>query len=192
MRWGFALVLGLMVAVPATADASRQDQGARQQASRSAPQARPAVTPARQTAIPARQSAAAPRQTTIPSRQAVAPARQAASSARGPARQADALRATAASRNAIPYRGTSQARDRNGRLVAEPVFNRAMARGQQAGMSQQCRTVNGRRVCGMTRQVAFRWSNGLAAAGGHQSQCPDGTMAMLALGHENIYRCVPF
>lgn len=160
-------MLGLMLAVPASADAARQDPGARQQAGRPAAQARPAATPARPAATASRQAAM-------------------------PARQPDALRVTAASRNAIPYRGAGQMRDRNGRPVAEPAFSRATPRGQQAGMSQQCRTVNGRRVCGMTRQVAFRWSNGLATAAGQQSQCPDGTMAMLALGHENIYRCVPF
>jgi hypothetical protein len=122
-------------------------------------------------------------------------ASQARASQGRPARQADALRATSASRQAIPYRGTASApqlRDGSGRLVAAPGFNRAVIRGQQARMTQQCSTVNGRRVCGMTRQVAFRWSNGIAPAGGHQSQCPDGTMAMLALGHENVYRCVPF
>jgi len=178
MRLGIALVLGLMLAVPATAEASRQEQGARQQANGGAPQARPASTPPRQAATP--QRATAPREPAT----------------RGPARQPDALRATTASRNAIPYRGSSrdsaQVRDRGGRLVADTGFNRAVLRGQQARLGQQCQTVNGRRACGMTRQVSLRWQGGLAPAAGHQSQCPDGTMAMLALGHENVYRCVPF
>ena len=179
MRLGLALVLGLMLVVPATAEASRQEQGARQQATRGAPQARPAATAPRQAATPQRPTA--PR----------------AAATRAPARQPDALRATNASRNAIPYRGSSrdsaQVRDRSGRLVADTGFNRAVLRGQQARLGQQqCQTVNGRRACGMTRQVSLRWQGGLAPAAGHQSQCPDGTMAMLALGHENVYRCVPF
>lgn len=175
MRWAIALAFGLMLAAPATADAARQEPGARPQAQRAAVQARPAAAPP-----------AAARPT------ATATAPRAAAQTRTPARQPDALRASVASRNAIPYRGAAQQRDRQGRLVADPGFDRAVARGQQARTTQQCSTVNGRRVCGMTRQVAFRWSGGLAPAAGHQSQCPDGTMAMLALGHENVYRCVPF
>jgi len=31
----------------------------------------------------------------------------------------------------------------------------------------------------------------LMPAAGNQTSCPDGTMATLALGHENVVRCVP-
>lgn len=87
---------------------------------------------------------------------------------------------------------------RQGRgAVMRPGFNSgyqsAMLRdpgGRFASMSA-CSTVRGRRVCGGSRQVAMRWSGGLAPAAGSQSSCPDGTMATLAVGHENVVRCVP-
>jgi hypothetical protein len=37
----------------------------------------------------------------------------------------------------------------------------------------------------------MRWSGGLMPAAGNQTSCPDGTMATLAHGHENVVRCVP-
>jgi hypothetical protein len=37
----------------------------------------------------------------------------------------------------------------------------------------------------------MRWSGGLMPAADNQTTCPDETMAKLALGHENVLRCVP-
>lgn len=84
------------------------------------------------------------------------------------------------------------ARQRRG-VESRAGFQSAMLRGPShrfASMSA-CTTIRGRRVCGGSRTVAMRWSGGLAPAAGHQSACPDGTMATLAVGHENVVRCVP-
>ena len=56
-----------------------------------------------------------------------------------------------------------------------------------------CTTRNGRRVCSpsTTRTAAFRWTGGLAPAAMSQAGCPDGTIATMALGHNDITRCVP-
>ncbi len=195
MRWGFALVLGLIIAVPATAQASRQDQGARSQSARTAPAAQARPPAARQAATPARQSAARPAVAPARSAAAASPIRLVAHTRAVPARQSDA-RSSTAFRTAVPYghgaRAAVQLRDRSGRVIADPAAMRSVVRGQSARFAQRCTVTNGRRSCTAARQVAFRWQGGLNTASGSQSQCPDGTMAMLALGHENVYRCVPF
>jgi hypothetical protein len=42
------------------------------------------------------------------------------------------------------------------------------------------------------RRASFGWTQGLAPAVGVQAnECPDGTMATLARGHEDVVRCMP-
>ncbi len=181
MRYGAMAILGLLLVFGGTAEAARNDQtGARNQA-------RPATAATRPTAA----------------RPASSQARQ-VSAGRNPARAAPARSGSVrpvstgrqhASRQPTPYRNASlssaQLRDRSGRLVAMPGYQRAVLRGQSARFSSACTVSRGRRVCGGTRQVAMRWSGGLMPAAGNQTSCPDGTMATLAVGHDNVVRCVP-
>ena len=79
------------------------------------------------------------------------------------------------------------------RASPAPSYQSAMLRAPTSRFASMlaCTTQRGRQVCGGTRTVAMRWSGGLAPAVGQQSSCPDGTMATLAVGHENVVRCVP-
>jgi hypothetical protein len=67
----------------------------------------------------------------------------------------------------------------------------AVSRDRHAALGQPrvCRDRHGKRTsCG----PAMSWTRGLEPAAGVQSQeCPDGTMATPARGHENIIRCLP-
>lgn len=56
-----------------------------------------------------------------------------------------------------------------------------------------CTTRNGRRSCApaATPTAAMRWTGGLAPAAMSQAGCPDGTIATMAFGHNDITRCVP-
>lgn len=57
------------------------------------------------------------------------------------------------------------------------------------GQRRVCRDRHGRRTgCG----PAMSWTRGLDPAAGVQAEeCPDGTLATPARGHENIIRCMP-
>ena len=81
------------------------------------------------------------------------------------------------------------------RQPAAPYHRASLSSTQQRSASGRvaaaCTLSSGRRVCGGTRQVAMRWTGGLMPAAGNQTSCPDGTMATLAVGHENVVRCVP-
>lgn len=106
-------------------------------------------------------------------------------------------REAAASRVGRQGRAVAMAplRDRRGRIIASAPrggFHHAMLRGMSSHSAMSaCSMSQGRRVCGGSRTVAMRWSGGLSPAAGSQSSCPDGTMATLAVGHENVVRCVP-
>lgn len=166
--------IGLLVAVSSPASAARNDQGAgaRSQLSRQAPRA-------------AAPRAAAPRAAVS---RAAAPH---ATAPRGTSRSVTAARGPQAS-PLLRRVATSSSSMRAQPAMLRGSANAATVRGQAARQqASSCSTVRGRRVCTGNRQVALRWSNGIAPAGGQQSSCPDGTMAMLALGHDNVYRCVP-
>jgi hypothetical protein len=53
-----------------------------------------------------------------------------------------------------------------------------------------CTRRNGRTVCGGRSGVAG-WQAGLPAVDYAQTDCPAGTFATLARGHENVVRCMP-
>ena len=60
-----------------------------------------------------------------------------------------------------------------------------------------CTRRNGRTVCTQPRQAASRdsvrgWQSGLMPVDYAQRECPEGTFATLARGHENVVRCMPF
>jgi hypothetical protein len=69
----------------------------------------------------------------------------------------------------------------------------AVTRDRHAAVSnaQSCRTSSGRRAS-CSRGPAMSWTRGLEPAAGIQAtDCPDGTMATPARGHDNIIRCMP-
>jgi uncharacterized protein YkwD len=81
------------------------------------------------------------------------------------------------------------------------VHRSAPVRGQ-VGVARDARAasastaINNRRSAGRSkagnRTPTVRWMHGLEAAANIQAQeCPDGTMATLAHGHDNIVRCMP-
>lgn len=86
------------------------------------------------------------------------------------------------------------------RTVALGVEPAAPLRGRLAGTSSRhaavstpaaCHGKAGRRA-GACRERKLHWMSGLPPAAGVQAQeCPDGTMATPARGHENIIRCMP-
>ncbi|MDO9711819.1 hypothetical protein [Paracraurococcus lichenis] len=54
------------------------------------------------------------------------------------------------------------------------------------------RTAAGRCRAAVAAPARFGWSQGLPPAAGIQADaCPDGTMATLAHGHEDVVRCMP-
>jgi pyruvate/2-oxoglutarate dehydrogenase complex dihydrolipoamide acyltransferase (E2) component len=54
-----------------------------------------------------------------------------------------------------------------------------------------CTRRNGRTVCGPARSGIAGWQAGLPVADYAQTDCPAGTFATLARGHENVVRCMP-
>lgn len=103
---------------------------------------------------------------------ASAPRRQAAS--RGSARQQTAALAPGdvrTSRSSLVVRGAA----------AATVSRDAMA---------SCTRRNGRTVCGGGSSVAG-WQAGLPSVSYAQRECPEGTFATLARGHEDVVRCMP-
>ncbi len=57
--------------------------------------------------------------------------------------------------------------------------------------SASCTRRNGRTVCGPSRSGVAGWQAGLPAVDYAQTDCPAGTFATLARGHENVVRCMP-
>lgn len=83
------------------------------------------------------------------------------------------------------------------RAMAQPVIQRSgpvrgpigVARDQRAASSGVCASRRGK---GCKAPARMNWTQGLAPAAGIQAnECPDGTMAIPARGHEDIIRCMP-
>lgn len=109
-------------------------------------------------------------------------------------RQASVSRATAArstSANRYVARGGSTRHAAAIPYARQPAIQ--APRGLRQTAMASCTTRNGRRVCapGATRTASMRWTGGLAPAAMSQAGCPDGTIATMALGHNDITRCVP-
>lgn len=203
MQFRWMAILGLALAMTGQqADAARGDRG---------PVARPnpsrAALPSLSSRPPTTRSA------TTRSAQPISTARG------GHAPRAASARAMAGAtrdRGTITSRGRNElgSRDRNVRVAMRGLAGRhgaqqhagparggfsragyhsAVLRGPSSRFTSMsaCSTQRGGRVCGGTRTVAMRWSGGLSPAAGNQSSCPDGTMATMAVGHENVVRCVP-
>jgi len=112
------------------------------------------------------------------------PPRQATTRQATPPRQATAR---TAARPATVQRGDVRTQ-RSGILVrgaaAATVSREAAA---------TCTRRNGRRVCTPARQVSgvAGWQSGLPTASYQQRECPGGTFATLARGHDDVVRCMP-
>jgi len=183
------LAPALLGALPAEA-ASTRDRRETHRPAEATPARRAAPQPARQTSTAAPQPA---RQTST----AAPPARQGSTAAQRPASASQAAAHRAAGHPAAQG-GTAS---RLPRLVgsaqasmAAPMRGQlAVSRDRHAAVSnaQSCRTSAGRRSS-CARGPAMSWTRGLEPAAGIQSQeCPDGTMATMARGHDNIVRCMP-
>lgn len=116
---------------------------------------------------------------------------RAATSARQAARGAPSRQAPrAAAQRGTAQRGTAQRGDvrtqRSGVLVrgasAATVSREAVAR---------CTVSNGRRNCAPPRNPVAGWQAGLPTVSYRQRECPAGTFATLARGHDDVVRCMP-
>jgi hypothetical protein len=56
----------------------------------------------------------------------------------------------------------------------------------------KCTQRNGRRSCAPARSSVAGWQSGLPVASFSQRECPEGTFATLARGHDDVVRCMPF
>ncbi len=56
----------------------------------------------------------------------------------------------------------------------------------------QCTQRNGRTNCAPARNGVAGWQSGLPVASYSQRECPEGTFATLARGHDDVVRCMPF
>jgi flagellar capping protein FliD len=55
-----------------------------------------------------------------------------------------------------------------------------------------CTPTAGRTACAPARSSVAGWQSGLPRADYAQRDCPEGTLATLARGHEDVVRCMPF
>ena len=128
----------------------------------------------------------------------------------GPA-HANRQTAQAPAAKAVPMMRTAMAKTAAGaarlqpagfqHVVAQPAgFQHGMAQpaGFQHGMAQPAaplactRKARHCRGGGGLVRAHFGWTQGLPAAAGVQAnECPDGTLATLARGHEDVVRCMP-
>lgn len=84
----------------------------------------------------------------------------------------------------------------NSRVAAAVPYGRyavPQGRGLRRTAMASCTVRHGRRNCTTTasRSEVLRWTGGLAPAAMSQAACPDGTIATMAIGHNDITRCVP-
>lgn len=194
MRLVLLAFLSFVLIAP-KAEASRRDDDRGRQTSQS--QTKGAKTDSRLAARSATPASAAP------SRTATAPAtrqRQAARQQQS-TRQQQASRRPVARQQASRSAGRQQATRRPaGRAMADV----SQARTQRSGLvvrgasaatvsreSSNCTRRNGRTVCGARRDGIAGWQAGLPQVNMAQSECPAGTFATLARGHENVVRCMP-
>lgn len=161
------LALIVFACVAPAAEAAPREQRSGPTASRSAQAAPPQVrTQARTQASPQRQAQSRP-----------AP-RQAASNLR----PGDVRTST----SGVLVRGASAAtvsREAPATRAQPAVMRNAVA---------QCTRRNGRNTCAPARSSVAGWQSGLPVANYAQRECPEGTFATLARGHDDVVRCMPF
>ena len=112
-----------------------------------------------------------------------------------------APRQQAAARSQTARRPQTARRSQASRRPQAVVHRSASVRGQ-VGVTRDARAASAstaiaprraiHRGTAGTRPQTVRWMHGLSAAANVQArECPDGTMATLAHGHDNITRCMP-
>jgi len=185
-------VIALTCLAPQPAEAARRDERATQAASRT-PAAKPPIR-ASTAAAPARATPAKP---PVRASAAAAPAR--ATPARATPARAAPTRATAA--RTTPQRQTALRpgdvrSQRQGIVVrgaaAAGIPRGAALTGHTASRDQAtCTRRNGRTQCATPRERPLAWQAGLPPMSNAQSECPGGTFATLASGHNNVVRCMP-
>jgi hypothetical protein len=163
MRLVLLALFSLVLVAPQAADAARREEP-RTASARPQAGTKPPVT--RPASAPQRSSATAPQRSSANApRQAARP--QQGSRTQQTARAGDVR----TQRTGIVVRGASAA------TVSRDA-------------SANCTRRNGRTVCGGRSGVAG-WQAGLPAVDYAQTDCPAGTFATLARGHENVVRCMP-
>lgn len=161
------LALVAFACIAPAAEAAQRDQRDGQPATRTAQQAKAPPAQAARAAQPRPAQATAPQART---QQAVA------GTARAPAsnlRPGDVR----TSSSGLLVRGASAA------TVSREGPTRA---------ATSCTRRDGRLVCGPARSSVAGWQSGLRVANQAQRDCPDGTFATLARGHDDVVRCMPF
>jgi len=193
MRIFLLAVLTAVLLMPQSADAARRDERSTQATSRAQPGqvVRPA---ARQTPQAAASRQAAARQAPRLAASRPAAARQAPGAAAGrraASRQA-ALRPgdVRTQRQGVVVRGAAAATLPRGPATASRKAARTASRSNAT-----CTRRNGRTTCAPTERVVteppLSWQAGLPSASNTQRDCPAGTLATLARGHNDIVRCMP-
>jgi hypothetical protein len=137
--------------------------------------------------------------------QASRPAAQAAQPKAQATRPAASRQQATTNARSTTARGTAT-RSTGTRVASQPGDVRTTTRGlvvrgaAAATVSRDamasCTRRNGRTVCGEPRQAASRsgvagWHAGLTPTSHTQSECPEGTFAALARGHQDVVRCMP-
>jgi hypothetical protein len=182
MRTVLFAVLSLLVLAPQAADAARRDdrttQASRPQASRAQAVTRPATrgVPQRDNATPPRAAALA--QSGQPTARAV---RSGQSVRPGEARSTRPGQSTRSGQVAV--RRDDVRAQRRGTVV------RGAAAATISRDFGNCTRRNGRAICGGDRSLG--WQAGLPAMTMEQRDCPAGTFATLARGHDDVIRCMP-
>jgi hypothetical protein len=129
---------------------------------------------------------------------------RAASSSAQPARATSGTRAQATRTQATRSTPRAQANRREGTRVTTRAGDTRTSRAgiatrsasaatvSRAAATQTCTRRNGRTVCtSAARAQPLRWQAGLPVADYAQRDCPAGTFATLARGHDDVVRCMP-
>jgi hypothetical protein len=132
------------------------------------------------------------RTTASRSAQAQKPAQQ---QARASAPRREATQRNATSRSASRQQATSRSaalRPGDARSSRNGVAVRgASAAAVPRSAAQSCTRRNGRTSCTPARSSVAGWQSGLPTASYAQQECPVGTFATLARGHDDVVRCMP-
>jgi hypothetical protein len=182
MRTVLLAVLSFLVLAPQAADAARRDERTTQ-ASRQQPTQRAVARPAARNVsvgTPPRAAALAH------SGQPTARASQIGRSVREiPSRsaRASATRSGSARNSQVVVR-RNDVRSRRAGIVVRGAAAATIS--QDVG---NCTRRNGRAICGGNRSMG--WQAGLPAMTMEQRDCPAGTFATLARGHDDVIRCMP-
>jgi hypothetical protein len=175
MRTVLFALLSFLVLAPQTADAARRDERSAQ-ASRPHASARPAARPVART-VPRSATRVSTQRRAVTAPRAGALARSGQPTARA-ARSGQSVRS-----GQVAVRRGDVRTQRRGTVVrgaAAATISRSVG---------NCSRRNGRAVCGGDRNLG--WQAGLPAMTMEQQDCPVGTFATLARGHDDVIRCMP-